>query len=102
MAAPPDRTVTPGRSWASCSDSASAYFCASFSPPVMPATTRPAVLSLLTSSAAAGGGAVHAEVTCATCGDCSSALTISVPVAVAAGLFTPSSAVTVKSSCMSP
>ena len=37
--------------------------------PLMPATTSPAVRSLLTRSAAAAGGVVHGEVTFATCGD---------------------------------
>ncbi len=62
---------------------------------------RPDFWSLLISSAAAGAGAVHADTTCATCGDCSNRSTISVPAAVAVGLCTPSSEVTVISNCMS-
>ena len=61
--------MTPLRSCANCSDSASAYFWESVSPPLMPATIRPDLPSLLTSEAAAAGGTVHAEVTLVTCAD---------------------------------
>ncbi len=50
----------------------------------MPAMIRPAVRSLLIRSLAAGGGAVHGDVTLATCGERRSWSTMSVP--TAAGL----------------
>ena len=83
MAAPPDRTVTPSRSWATRSDSSLAYFCWAASSPTMPATIRPEVRSLLIRSAAAGGGAVQGEVTSATCGERRSWSTMSTPVVLA-------------------
>ena len=66
IAIPPARTVTPSRSCVTCSDSSLAYFCWSLSLPLMPAMIRPAVRSLLIRSLAAGGGAVHGDVTLAT------------------------------------
>ena len=69
VASPPERTVTPSRSCATSSDSVSAYFCALFFPPVMPATISPHLPSLLTRSVAASGGTVHAEATLGTWGD---------------------------------
>ena len=62
----------------------------------------PDLPSLLTSDAAAGGGAVHAEVTLVTCAARPSWSAISVPTARAAGLVTPSGADTTNSSCTSP
>ena len=67
VASPPERTVTPSRSCATSSDSVSAYFCAFFFPPVMPATISPHLPSLLTCSIAASDGTVHAEATLGTC-----------------------------------
>ena len=78
IATPPARTVTPSRSCTICAVSSLAYFWASLSPPVMPATISPVLPSLLISAGAAEGGAVHAEVTCATCGDASSCAAMSV------------------------
>ena len=69
IASPPARTVTPSRSCTNSSLSVSACCCAPFSPPVMPATIRPVLPSLLTSDFAADGGAVHGEITCATYGE---------------------------------
>ena len=63
IATPPACMVTPSRSCTSSSVSSSACFWASLSPPVMPATIRPVLPSLLISAGAAGGGAVQAEVT---------------------------------------
>ena len=51
----------------------------------MPATISPDLPSLLTSEAAAAGGAVHAEVTLVTCAEWLSRSAISVPTARAAG-----------------
>jgi hypothetical protein len=56
----------------------------------------------LTRSAAAGGGAVHGEVTCATCGELRSWSTISLPTARAGVLSTPSGVDTTISNCTSP
>ena len=78
------------------------YFCASLSPPVMPATISPVLPSLLTSAGAAGGGAVHADVTSATCGDACSCAAMSVPTARASALCAPPSDVTLMMSSMSP
>src|ERR1700756_1757092 len=68
----------------------------------MLATINPVVPSLLTSDPDAKGGAVHGEVTCATKGEPSSRLTMSVPTARAALLCAPSAEPTVISSCWSP
>ena len=51
----------------------------------MPATMSPDVRSRLTRSAAAGAGAVHGDVTCATCGELRSWSTISLPAAPSRG-----------------
>ena len=102
MATPPACTVTPSRSWTSSSVRALACFCASLSPPVIPATISPVLPSSLTRAGAAAGGALHAEVTAPTCGDCASRSAMSVPTARAAGARTPSSSVTLMISSMSP
>ena len=102
IAIPPDRTVTPSRSCVTCSDSSLAYFCWSLSLPLMPAMIRPAVPSLLIRSLAAGGGAVHGDVTLATCGERRSWSTMSVPTALACGLSKPAVAETVSNSWTPP
>ncbi len=102
IATPPVRTVAPLRSCVTSAASSLAYFCWSPSFPLMPATISPDVRSLLTSSAAACGGAVHGDVTSTTCGERFSWSTISVPAARAAGPSTPSGVETVTSSCTSP
>src|ERR1700739_1380685 len=68
----------------------------------MSATISPDLPSLLTSDAAAGGGAVHAEVTLVTCADRLSRSATSVPTVRAAAPLTPSGADTTNSSCTSP
>jgi hypothetical protein len=64
-ASPPALTVTPSRS---CSRGRSSlvFFCAPFSPPLMPARMSPVLPSLLTSALAAADGDVHADCTPAT------------------------------------
>ena len=66
MACPPARTVTPSRSCTNSLLSVSACLAAPLLPPVMLATIRPVLPSLLTNVADADGGAVQGEVTCAT------------------------------------
>src|ERR1700739_2421960 len=68
----------------------------------MSATISPDLPSLLTRDAAAGGGAVPADVTLVTCADRLSWSAISVPTARAAVPLTPSGADTTNSSCTSP
>src|SRR5690348_2991355 len=70
----------------------------------MPARMRPVLPSLLISVAAAGGGTVQAELTSVTYGDALSLAAMSVPTALAAGLFAPAaeSSATLMTSCMSP
>ena len=83
------------------SDSAWAYFCASFSPPPIPATISPDIPSLLIRSAAAAGGDVHDDTTLTTCGLSLRRARMSRPVCRAAALSAPPVAVTVNISCIS-
>ena len=102
IAVPPERTVTPSWSSATWSDNSLAYFCWWLSSPVMPATMSPDVRSRLTRSAAADGGAVHGDVTWATCSELRSWSTIWLPAARAGALSTPSGVETTISNCTSP
>ena len=66
MACPPARTVTPSRLCTTWPLSVSACWPAALLPPVMLATIRPTLPSLLINAADADGGAVQGEVTRAT------------------------------------
>ena len=89
VASPPARTVTPSLSWTSRSDRSFAYSCVLLSSPAIPATISPDLPSLLTNAARSGAGAVHSDVTDATCGERIRSSTSSVPAARAATAVGP-------------